>query len=245
MKTLPPYLAAGLLLLPLPLSGQTDSVPPWVLRGADITDTSLDEILTWARTLDFDLDIWDAPVGPLLLSGPTGPYLGPRARIAARQGARTRSPDALPSGGFVGLIQTEADVPALGAVQGRTYVWVDRRGPGERWRALLYPDRAWPGLPSLEPSPPHPDTAVFAVEVSVEVFRNLACADAQGAFLSGVARCFVWDCTVICTGEPLRRVGYDAPSLDPLRDGWGLGPLWNPKTGSGGPWPFPPPPVAR
>lgn len=237
MKIPPLLLAAGLLFPPLPAAGQTDSVPPWVLRGGDITATSLDEILAWARALAFDLDAWDAPDVPLLLSGPTGPYLGPRARVAAMQGARTKSADAIQSGRIVGMIQTEVDVPAMGLVQGRTYVWVDRRGPGERWRALLIPDRGWPDHEAMDPSPMPPDSLVFAVEVAVEVFHNRACADAQGAFLSGVARCFVWDCTIICTGEPMRRIGYDAPGLGPLRDGWRLGPLWNPKTGSGGWWP--------
>jgi hypothetical protein len=75
----------------------------------------------------------------LVKKGFFGKQAGPMALIAARRTIENVDPETLAGGCFVGMIESAKADKDVGAFEGKTFIWVDRRGPDDTWRAIQYP----------------------------------------------------------------------------------------------------------
>lgn len=234
----PLVLLLSITLLALPAAAQDRSAianapPPW--RVASVDSVPYGDILEWARSRSFETVPWFSDRQYLVTREGGVLRVGPLARIVAMTDSHLLTDESMRQGRVIGRIDSEGTAEPMGIVRGTTYVWVDDKGEGGRWRAVLFPDWTTPSQ-ILRPTLQSFDTATaqrpYIFEAAMHVFElpGLLCGTTmtKGAFWTvedpagqdqvheltsgsvGAGGCIPCDCRLCCVFNPIpRRHGLD------------------------------------
>lgn len=131
------------LLGPAAAAGQTED------RGCDFPASGTIDAQDWSdiqshlQHLDdigaFDTNPFVSDRQSLVKKVSGGKQARSMALVAGRPVVDTAPPQEIEDGCFVGMIDSERAESAVGAFEGKTFVWVDAQGPGGSWRTIQFP----------------------------------------------------------------------------------------------------------
>lgn len=106
-----------------------------------ILSVSLDRIREYADQLQFDTTLGAADQQPIdFQRARVGTERAQLARIEPESASYDLSEKELEQGRIIARIRSDAEVPSLGLGPRWTWWWVDKRGPGGRWRSVFIPE---------------------------------------------------------------------------------------------------------